>query len=320
MSRRLRGILCVLGGVLTFSSSSSIVKWADTPGSAIAFWRLLLSVILWWIVLSVARIWRGRPFPSAATWRAMMLPGICFGLNITLFFTAITRTSIAHAEFITALSPLLLVPAGALLFHEHIDHRALAWGVVTAGGLAIVVFSGGGQGGASLSGDLLVLCVVVMWVAYLLTGRRARATVDVTDFMATVMPIGFVVAAPLALVISGDAVWNMSSRGWASAALLSVLTGMLAHGLVAAAQRDVDVGTISILQVSQPALAVCWAYVLIDEEIRLAQVPGMVLVILGLIAFTIVSQRGASRRAAADAGAGAEAVPAAAAAGSGRGG
>jgi len=296
--RRFVGILCVLGGVLTFSSSSSIVKWADTPGSAIAFWRMLLSALLWWIVLMALRSWRQRPFPNAATWRAMTPPGICFGLNITLFFTAITRTSIAHAEFITALSPLLLVPAGALLFGERTDRRALLWGLVSLAGLAIVLFSGGDQGSATVGGDLLVVAVVVMWVAYLLTSRRARTTVDVIDFMATVMPIGFVVAAPLAAIISGDAIWTMSGKGWAAAALLSVLTGMLAHGLIAAAQSNVDVGTISILQVSQPALAVWWAYVLIDEEIRLAQVPGMVLVILGLIAFTVVSQRRASRAAA----------------------
>ncbi len=76
-----------------------------------------------------------------------------------------------------------------------------------------------------------------------------------------------------------------------AAALLSVLTGMLAHGFIAGAQREVDVGTIGILQVAQPALAVGWSYVLLSEEIRLAQIPGMVLIIVGLVAFSIVSQR-----------------------------
>jgi drug/metabolite transporter (DMT)-like permease len=70
---------------------------------------------------------------------------------------------------------------------------------------------------------------------------------------------------------------------------------MLAHGLIVAAQRDVDVGTIGMLQVSQPALAVAWSYILLGEEIRLAQVPGMLLVLIGLAAFTLVSQRRTAR-------------------------
>ena len=146
---------------------------------------------------------------------------------------------------------------------------------------------GGNQGGASLGGDALILLVVCTWVGYLLTSRRARATVDVVDFMTTVMPIGLLTAAPLALLLDGDKLWPLGTRAWVAVALLSVLTGMLAHGLIVAAQRDVDVGTIGMLQVSQPALAVAWSYVLLGEEIRLAQVPGMILVLVGLAAFTI---------------------------------
>ena len=49
------GILLVLAAVLTFSSSSSIVKWADTPGSVLAFWRMIGAIILWWVVIGARR-------------------------------------------------------------------------------------------------------------------------------------------------------------------------------------------------------------------------------------------------------------------------
>ena len=104
----------------------------------------------------------------------MMIPvGLCFGLNITVFFSAIPHTSIAHAEFITSLSPLLLVPAGAVFFGEQPGTRALLWGLVTLAGLAIVLFSGGPQGGATVGGDLMILLVVLCWAGYLIIGRRA---------------------------------------------------------------------------------------------------------------------------------------------------
>jgi drug/metabolite transporter (DMT)-like permease len=293
--RTLVGIACVLGAVLAFSSSSSIVKWADAPGSVVAFWRMIGAVGLWWLVIAGRRVMTGRPMPSATTWRRVLPAGLFFGLNITIFFTAINHTSIAHAEFIAALTPLLLVPAGAFFFGEQPNLRALAWGSLSIVGLAIVIAFGGDQGGATLGGDLLILLVVCTWVGYLLTSRRARATVDVVDFMSTVMPIGLITAAPLALLLDGDELWPVGAKGWVAIVLLSVLTGMLAHGLIVAAQRDVDVGTIGMLQVSQPALAVAWSYVLLGEEIRWGQVPGMILVLVGLAAFTLVSQRRPAR-------------------------
>ena len=282
------GVLAMVAAVLAFSSSSTIIKWAEVPGSVLAFWRMILAVALWSVVVAVRRIRNGHPPPSLATFRLVLPAGLAFGLNITLFFTAIGKTSIAHAEFIAALSPILLVPIGALLFHERPDSRALPWGLVSLGGLAIVLFLGGTQGGASVGGDLLVLCVVGTWIVYLVSARRARATVDVVDFMATMMPIGVLTAAPVALIVAGDEMWPMTAKGWIAACMLAVLTGMIGHGLIAFAQRELPVATIGIIQVAQPAIAVCWSFIVLGEAVKVAQIPGMVLVIVGLVAFTIV--------------------------------
>ena len=285
------GIVAMVAAVLAFSSSSTIIKWAEVPGSVLAFWRMLIAVVRLSFVVLVRKAHTGRPAPSAATWRAVFPAGLAFGLNITIFFTAIGRTSIAHAEFIASLSPVLLVPLGALLFHERPDRRALPWGLVSLAGLAIVLFLGGSQGGATVGGDLLVVVVVATWIVYLLCARRARATVDVVDFMATMMPIGVLTAAPMALVIAGDEIWPMTAKGWIAACLLGVLTGMIGHGLIAFAQRELPVATIGIIQVAQPAIAVCWSFLILGERIEPAQIPGMALVIAGLVAFTMIGQR-----------------------------
>ena len=101
----------MLVAVVVFSSSSSVVKWSQTPGPVIAFWRMLIASMAWWVVVGARRVATGRRPPSAAVWRAVLPVGLCFGANMSLFFAAINHTSIAHAEFITALSPLLLVPS-----------------------------------------------------------------------------------------------------------------------------------------------------------------------------------------------------------------
>ena len=84
--------------------------------------------------------------------------------------------------------------------------------------------------------------------------------------------------------------------------LLAVMTGTAAHGFIVYAQHTVPVGTISIMQVAQPALAVVWAYLILDQSIRSIQVVGMVLVLVGLAFVVTLSRRPPQPDDADDAG------------------
>lgn len=224
-----------------------------------------------------------------------LAPGLCFGANIALFFTAITRTSIAHAEFIAALNPLILLPAGALLFGEHPNWRALRWGGLSIVGVALVLFFGPEQGEGSIDGDVLMIGVVVLWTSYLLTSKTARSSgIDTLDFMACMMPIGVLTAGPIALAIAGSDILGLSARGWLVVGILTLLTGMLSHGCIVYAQRVIPVATIGIMQTAQPALAVFFGFLLLGEAVRAPQVAGMLLVVAGLAMFTWSSQRSAT--------------------------
>lgn len=290
--RRTLGFAAVGVAVLCFSISSPIIKWADMPGAAIALWRMLFASALWWTVLVVHHLRTGFPLPSATTWKRVAPAGLFFGANLAMFFTVVGMTSIAHAEFISSMSPLLLVPAGALIFHEHPNWGALRWGLLSLVGIGIVLFAGDQGGEASVRGDLLMLVVLSLWVAYLLATKWARRhDVHLIHFMACAVPIGVLSTAPIAFWLAGDAVFAMNGRGWLVAGVLAVVTGVGAHGLIVFAQHHVPVATIGVLQVAQPGLAVFWAWVVLGETVRPAQLPGMALVVLGLAAFTMASQR-----------------------------
>jgi EamA domain-containing membrane protein RarD len=73
--------------------------------------------------------------------------------------------------------------------------------------------------------------------------------------------------------------------------LLTFLTGVAAHGLMVFAQRTIQIGTIGISQVVQPALAVLWSFLLLDERLRDRQALGIAIVISGLLAFLVLNQR-----------------------------
>ena len=292
VSGRTLALTAMVVSVVTFSASSTVIKWADTPGTAIAFWRMVLASILWWVVLLAHRARTGFALPTRQTWIRVLPAGIFFGLNISLFFTAINRTSIAHAEFIAAMSPLLLLPAGALIFKEHPNWKALRWGIITILGVSLVLFSGSDQGAATIGGDLLMGLVLVSWVGYLLSTKWARRhNIHVIHFMACAVPMALIPVAPIAAVLDGDSLWPLSGRAWLVVSLLAVLTGIFAHGLIVFSQKHLPVATIGIMQVGGPALAVLWAWVVLGESVTPLQFPGMALVVIGLAAFTLSSQR-----------------------------
>lgn len=290
--QRTIGLLAVVGAILCFAISFGVIKWPGVPGAVIAWWRLVGSAVLWWMLLLSLRVAKGRPLPPRAVWRYTLPAALCFGIYISVFFTAVTKTSVAHAEFINSLAPLLVIPAGYLLFSERPNWPALRFGGVSLLGLVIVLFTGPEQGAATLEGDLLMIIVLVATVSYLMASKYARRRgVETADFMAIVMPVALVTATPVALVVAGDQLWPLSWQAWVAVAILSFLTGGAAHGLLFFAHRSVPIATISVMQVSQPALSAFWAWVIVDEAITATQIPGMLLVIVGMALVVWFSQQ-----------------------------
>ena len=286
------GLLAVFAAALTFAISLSVVKWPGIPGSVIAWWRLIGSAVLWWIFLAVRRGRSGRSLPTLAVWKLATPPALCFGINISLFFLAMTRTSVAHADFISSMSPLILIPAGFVLFGEQPRWRALRWGALSAIGLVIILSTGSDTGVATVRGDLLVVAGVIGFAGYQLLSKRARGHgVEPFEFMTIVMTVALVTATPVALATAGDDLWPLGAKAWAAVAILSVMTGMVGHGLLYYAHRSMPIATISMIQTSQPSMSTFWAWVLLGETITLGQVPGMALVTIGVVMAVWLSHR-----------------------------
>jgi drug/metabolite transporter (DMT)-like permease len=97
-----------------------------------------------------------------------------------------------------------------------------------------------------------------------------------------------VVVAPFALA-SGK-IGSLTAGGWLLTLTLALLSGTIAHGLLAWSQRHVDVSVISVLALGQPGLAAFWAFTFLHESVRGVQIIGMVLVVLSLGAFTLTAR------------------------------
>lgn len=287
-------MLAVVGLVVAFSLSSTLIKRAESPGVLVAFWRMVTVSVLW-----NAYLWSVGRRVTLADVRQVWLPGVFFGVNLAAFFVGATHNSVANAALIGSLSPFLIVPLGALLFAESFYARALVFAVIAFGGTVLVLLNAPANGDASWQGNGFGLLAMLLWTAYVVSTRHFRREMDVATFMATICPIAVVALVPLALV-NGD-VLGLSAQGWRYMLLLSLLTGIIGHGLIVFAQRTIQIGTIGIAQVAQPALAVVWSFLLLGERVRPLQLLGIGVVMGGLAAFLVLNQRKARPQAVAGA-------------------
>jgi drug/metabolite transporter (DMT)-like permease len=282
------GLLALGLAILSFSAGSTMVKLSHTPGVTVAFWRMVLCSAIW---IGILRATEGR-WLRWSDIRASLVPGIAFGLNIAFFFTGVTKTTVASAEFTGALTPLLVVPLGAVIFKEHLRLGALVYGLISLAGLALVLFNAPATGEFSWIGVAWIGCATTLWATYLLTSRSLRQGRSVAAVMAAITPIAAAVTLPLGLFVFPGTLLQVTWRSVIFILVLGVITGTLAHGLMVFAQKSVPIGVISMLQVSQPALAVVWSVLFLGATVNGLQVVGMALVILGLVAVTLKTRRG----------------------------
>ena len=227
--------------------------------------------------------------------RQALIPGVFLGLNLTAFFTGATLdNSVANAALIGSLSPFLIVPIGAWLFRQSFNLRALVFALIAFGGMVIVLLNAPPAGDASVRGNVLGMTAMVLWTGYVVSIRAFRRDTDVATFMAALCPIATVAVLPLAIANGG--MFGMSVTGWTYTLILTFMTGVAAHGLMVFAQRTIQIGTIGISQVIQPALAVLWSFLLLGERLRPLQALGIAIVMAGLFAFLVLNQRGGRTR------------------------
>ncbi len=289
LSARTLGALAVVGLVIAFSLSSTLIKRAESPGVLVAFWRMVVVSVVWNVYLRST----GRRVTMRHV-RQAFVPGVFFGVNLATFFAGATHNSVANAALIGSLSPFLIVPIGAAMFSEYFNPRALVFALVAFAGTVLVLLSAPANGDASARGNVLGVLAMLLWTGYVVSTRRYRQDMDVATFMATVSPIAAVAVLPLAIA-NGD-VFGLTATGWAYTLLLTLLTGVAAQGLLVFAQKSIQIGTIGIAQVAQPALAVVWSFLLLGETLRDGQVLGIAVTMSGLLAFLVLNQRGSRER------------------------
>ena len=269
------GRCAAMGAVGFMAFGPSIVKKVEMEEMAFVFWRLGIAAAFYAVVLILAG--------NRLLWidlKRSAVGGVIFAVNLVFFILSMRRTSAVNAVVIASLQPILLLAVGRRLFGER-PHRSVYVGASVAFVGVVVAMAGSGAGGvATWSGDLMAFVTMVLFAAYYVASKQARAEMDSITYQLSLTVVATVVLLPIALVVEGG-VALPSGGDWWMVAAMAIIPGT-GHLLTNFAHGHVTLTQMSLISLLFTAVAPLYAWWLIGERIAGQQGVGMAVVLIAL--------------------------------------
>jgi len=269
--------------VLAVSSSAPLIAFAAAPALAIAFWRNgLAAVALTPITLGPRRaelveVLRGDRRRDGLF---CVLAGLALAAHFAFWMPSVQLGSVATATAMVATQPVWqgLIAAGQ-------GRRPSTAGWVGIGfAVAGVAWATGidiGVSGQAVLADALALLGGMAAAVYTSLGERARTHLRTTTYTWICYGVCALVLVVVCLVARVP-LRGFDARTWA--AILAIVVGaqLLGHSMFNYALQRVPATTVSVLILLEVPGAALLAWVWLGQTPRLAALPGLVLLLIGV--------------------------------------
>jgi drug/metabolite transporter (DMT)-like permease len=213
------------------------------------------------------------------------LGALGFGIYQILWTTGLTTVPAGDSALLIAATPVFVAFLAVVARSDVLTPAKLVGGLISFAGVAVVIASGQGLTlGSSLQGEGLTLLAALLWSIYTAFAAPFLGRYSPLRTTAWATVAGTVVLAPVAAVQLAP----VGASAFTPAVLGAVAySGFLAAGVsnvvVQNAVRVIGPTRTSAYQFLVPALAVALAALLLSEEIRLGQIVGGVVIVVGVL-------------------------------------
>jgi drug/metabolite transporter (DMT)-like permease len=278
------GLLGTAVAVLAWGSSGVVIKAIHMGGLAIGFWRFALYavVLIGWMTARGTRVDR-RVLLAA-------LPGgICLGLDVTFFFTAVKITNVVNATTISALQPLVVAVFAAKMFGERVRPRDLLAAGVAIVAVVVIVVESSGTPEWSGAGDLAAVGALFAWSGYFVFSKRSKGVLSSQEYTAGT-GVWTAVICLLVGLASGQDMSVPSASNWLPLLGLTFGAGILGHSIMNWSLVRMPLWLASSLTLLIPVVGSVVAWIFLDESLTVVQLVAMTVVVAAL-ATIVKSQR-----------------------------
>jgi drug/metabolite transporter (DMT)-like permease len=290
-------------GIVAISTSPILVRVADVPALALAFWRCLAGALLLapfalrWARRAGPRAARGGPRvagPSGAGSRPgavsrrdlglLVLSGACLALHFSLWNASLALTTVASSTVLVACSPLFVGLLSGPLLGEPPSRLGWAGIGLTIAGAAVIATGDAGAvdlGPRALLGDAMAFGGAAAIGGYFLIGRSVRRRLPASAYAASVYGVAAALLLP-ACLLSGAALGGYPGRSWL--AIGGVVAGpqLLGHTVFNALLATLTADTVAVIGLTEPVGATLLAWLVFQELPTAWFWPGAVVVLAGV--------------------------------------
>lgn len=175
-------------GVFAVSLSAPVIREADAPALAIAFYRNLFAAA---VLLPIAMVRTGAEIRSLGRRDvgALMLAGALLALHFATWIPSVTLTTIAASTVLVTTQPVWAAAGGWILFGERIRSAAVVGIVVALAGAVLISGADFAVSARAFAGDLLALAGAITAAGYFLTGGRLRRRISLLTYAGVVYAV-----------------------------------------------------------------------------------------------------------------------------------
>lgn len=265
--------------IAAISTGAPFARWAaPAPPIAIAALRVAIAAALLcalgWRELGSLRRIPPRERPLVA------LSGALLALHFGAWIASLSFTSTAASVALVCTSPIFAALFGALL-GDRVARRELAGISVAAAGCAVLAGGDWRAGGDALIGDGLALVGAASAAAYLVVGRRLRASVPLLPYLGAVNAVAAAALAITALAAGHDLA-ALPGRSYLACAGAAVLASLIGHSLLNAAVRTTPAHLVALAVLGEPIGSSLIAWAAFGEQPPLHAALGGAVVLAGI--------------------------------------
>lgn len=239
--------------------------------------------------LIMALVYRAGRGSAKASWTRKDVPlllalgALGVVLNQLCFVLGISRTSVAHAGILIALSPMMVLLIAAATGQERWRPRRLVGMMTALSGVAMLHFARGKGGHSTLLGDVFILLSGLLFAMFSVLGKSASRRFDPLTVNLFGYSFGGLLFVPLAVALG----WNfdfaqVSLTAWLSLVYMAAFSSVFCYLIYYYALSHAPASRVSAFSYLQPLLATLFAIPVLGERPTVELAVGGALVVAGV--------------------------------------
>ena len=267
-------------GAMLIGFAPIFVKWSLLSSSAIAFYRMLLTIPF---LFGLNYLLNGRFKFHVKNKRTIVyaaFASLAFPTDLTLWHYSMSITSVSNATIIVNSAPIFVAILSFIFFKEKLSKGFVISFLITYLGIVGLIYYSNNYINGKVLGDILCMIAAFFYAVYLLIIARLGKENSLNIIFYTTLFCCLFSIIPM--LVEGGSIFPSSKFEWLNLFLLAVLCQMGGQYLITHAIGKISASEGSIGLLMQPITATILAAFLFSEILNITQIIFVFVALFGI--------------------------------------